>query len=90
MSGYVVIYTGVFVVYGIMEVLGLMPQEVKSAGVTLTGIFGRFYGDLVSSVVGACSGHCSYFSMPTLATDSSDSHSPDCGGGLVPLFHIDV
>lgn len=46
-SGYVLIYTGAFMLYGFMEVLGLMPQEIKSAGVTLTGLFGCFYGDLV-------------------------------------------
>lgn len=45
----VIIYTGAFVVYGLVEVLGLMPQEVKSAGMTLTGIFGKFYGDMVCS-----------------------------------------
>lgn len=46
-SGYVLIYTVAFMLYGLMEVLGLMPQEIKSAGVTLTGVFGSFYGDLV-------------------------------------------
>jgi hypothetical protein len=48
--GYLVVYTGAFVVYGLMEVLGLMPQEIKSAGVTLSGILGPLYGDLVSNV----------------------------------------
>lgn len=47
MSGYLVIYTGAFVLYGLMEVLGLMPQEVKSAGISLSGVFRAFYGDLV-------------------------------------------
>ncbi len=51
MSGSVIFYTGAFVVYGLMEVMGLMPQEIKSAGVTLTGIFGKLYGDLVSKLV---------------------------------------
>lgn len=46
-GGYFVVYTAFFVVYGIMEVLGLMPQEIKSAGISLPGIFGRFYGDMV-------------------------------------------
>lgn len=49
MSGYIAIYTGAFMVYGLMEVLGLMPQEIKSAGVTLTGLFGKYYGNVVSS-----------------------------------------
>lgn len=47
MSGYLVVYTGAFIVYGLMEVLGLMPQEIKSAGVTLSGAFGALYGDFV-------------------------------------------
>lgn len=47
MDEYGIIYTGVFVLYGLMEVLGLMPQEVKSAGISLTGIFGVLYGDVV-------------------------------------------
>ena len=46
-SGYLVMYTFAFVVYGLMEVLGLMPQEIKSAGATLSGLFGALYGDLV-------------------------------------------
>lgn len=51
MSGYLIAYTGAFLVYGLMEVLGLLPQEVKSAGISLTGLFGNFYGDLVSFVM---------------------------------------
>ena len=43
----VVLYTAAFVVYGVMEVLGLMPQEIKSAGVTLPAIFAKYYGDQV-------------------------------------------
>lgn len=47
MDGYVIIYTAAFIIYGLMEVLGLLPQEIKSAGITLTDIFGKLYGDLV-------------------------------------------
>ena len=47
MDGIIFVYTGGFIVYGLMEVLGLMPQEIKSAGITLSGLFGAFYGDLV-------------------------------------------
>lgn len=46
-NGYLVIYTGTFMVYGCMEVLGLMPQEIKSAGATVSGLFGPLCGDLV-------------------------------------------
>ena len=46
--GYYIVYTVVFVAYGLMEVLGLMPQEIKSAGATLSGVFGPLYGDLAS------------------------------------------
>ena len=47
MAGYWLLYTGVFSLYSLMEVLGLMPQEVRSAGVTLTGLFSGLYGDQV-------------------------------------------
>ena len=48
-SGILFIYTVGFVVYGVMEVLGLMPQELISFGMTLPGIFGKFYGEPVGS-----------------------------------------
>ena len=47
MDGAVVLYTCVFVLYGLMDVLGLMPQELRSAGVTLPALFVRYYGDQV-------------------------------------------
>ena len=46
-DGAVVLYTCVFVLYGLMDVLGLMPQELRSAGVTLPALFARYYGDQV-------------------------------------------
>ncbi len=45
--GYLVIYTLAFMIYGLMEVLGLMPQEITSSGLTLSGIFGKYHGDPV-------------------------------------------
>jgi len=50
MAGGVVLYTCAFVLYGLMDVLGLMPQELRSAGVTLPALFSRYYGDQVSSI----------------------------------------
>ena len=47
MGGVVVLYTCVFVLYSLMDVLGLMPQELRSAGVTLPALFARYYGDQV-------------------------------------------
>ena len=44
-------YSAVFALYGVMEVLGLMPQELISAGLTLPGLFAGYYGDPVS---GSC------------------------------------
>lgn len=41
------LYSVVFLLYSIMEVLGLMPQEVRSAGITLSTLFSRYYGDQV-------------------------------------------
>ena len=40
-------YTCVFVLYSLMDVLGLMPQELRSAGITLPALFARYYGDKV-------------------------------------------
>jgi len=50
MAGGVVLYTCAFVLYGLMDVLGLMPQELRSAGVTLPALFSRYYGDQVSFI----------------------------------------
>ena len=48
MSGVLLLYTCAFVVYGAMEVLGLMPQELVSAGFTLPRLFSKYFGDPVS------------------------------------------
>ena len=50
MSGVLLLYTCAFVVYGTMEVLGLMPQELVSAGFTLPRLFSKYFGDPVSTV----------------------------------------
>ena len=50
MVGVWVLYSSVFGLYSLMEVLGLMPQEVRSAGITLPAIFSPLYGDQVGRV----------------------------------------
>jgi len=50
--GVLVVYTGAFLIYSLMEVLGLMPQEIKSAGLTLPALFSKFYGDVVRVICG--------------------------------------
>lgn len=57
MSAPVVLYSAVFALYSVMEVLGLMPQEVRSAGVTLPALFTTYYGDQVILHVKKSSGH---------------------------------
>ncbi len=47
MNGAVVLYTAGFLLYGTMEVLGILPQEIRSAGITLAMLFSRYYGDQV-------------------------------------------
>ena len=47
MSGYRMVYTAVFSLYSLMEVVGLMPQEIHSAGITLPSLFSSYYGDQV-------------------------------------------
>lgn len=44
----IVLYTAAFVAYGLMDVLGLMPQEISSAGLTLPRLFSKYFGDFVS------------------------------------------
>ena len=62
MNGLLILYTAGFIAYGLMELLGLMPQEMKSAGLTLPGIFDRLYGDPVCLMQYAyyCFGYNSY------------------------------
>lgn len=43
------LYTCAFALYSLMDILGLMPQELRSAGVTLPALFSRYYGDQVSA-----------------------------------------
>ena len=72
MAGGVVLYTCAFVLYSLMDVLGLMPQELRSAGVTLPTLFSRYYGDQVSS-----------FQVPSLLV----SGCPICGTCTRILAH---
>ena len=46
-EGFVVLYTLVFAFYSFLEISGSMPQEIRSAGLTLTSLFSRYYGDQV-------------------------------------------
>ena len=48
MTGVLLVYTCAFLLYGAMEVLGLMPQELVSAGLTLPRLFAKYLGDPVS------------------------------------------
>ena len=48
MTGVLLLYTGAFLLYGVMEVVGLMPQELVSAGLTLPRLFAKYLGDPVS------------------------------------------
>ena len=49
--GYAVLYTAVFLIYSSMEVLGIMPQELRSAGITLPSLLSRWFGDQVSFLI---------------------------------------
>ena len=49
MDSIALLYTAVFLFYAAMEVMGMMPQEMQSAGGTLSYMFASFYGDQVSS-----------------------------------------
>lgn len=48
MESSVVLYTIVFIFYSCLEVTGSLPQEIRSAGLTLTSFFSRYYGDEAS------------------------------------------
>ena len=50
------LYSAAFIVYGLMDILGLMPQEISSAGITLPGLFSKYFGDPVSlnNTIGIC------------------------------------
>jgi hypothetical protein len=52
MAGPALLYSAVFGLYCLMEVLGLMPQEVRSAGLTLPALFSSLYGDQSVDFVG--------------------------------------
>ena len=43
-SQIVALYTVLFTVYSILEVTGALPQEMRSAGLTLPALFSKYYG----------------------------------------------
>ena len=42
------VFTVFFLAYSLLEVTGLLPQEMRSAGLALPSLFSRFYGQEVS------------------------------------------
>ena len=38
------LYTILFVMYSILEITGALPQEMRSAGITLPALFSGYYG----------------------------------------------
>ena len=49
MEGSVLAYVLVFAFFAAMEVTGMVPQEVRRAGLTFTALFSPYYGDEASS-----------------------------------------
>ena len=49
------VYTLVFVGASLMEVMGMIPQEMKSAGITIEALFSKYFGDEVSMYAYLCS-----------------------------------
>ena len=47
-SQLVTLYTILFVVYSILEITGALPQEMRSAGITLPALFSGYYGHEVA------------------------------------------
>ena len=41
------LFTVFFLAYSLLEVTGLLPQEIRSAGLALSSLFSRFYGQEV-------------------------------------------
>ena len=42
------LFTVFFLAYSLLEVMGLLPQEMRSAGLALPSLLSRFYGQEVS------------------------------------------
>ena len=45
------LYTLLFVGVAVLEVMGMIPQEIKSAGITIEGMLSKYFGDEVSSKI---------------------------------------
>ena len=43
------LYTLLFVGAAILEVMGMIPQEIKSSGITIEGILSKYFGDEVGT-----------------------------------------
>jgi len=41
-------YTLFFIGAALLEVMGMIPQEMKSAGITIEALFSKYFGDEVS------------------------------------------
>ena len=48
-------YTLFFIGAALLEVLGMIPQEMKSAGMTIEALFSKYFGDEVSWRAYLCS-----------------------------------
>ena len=43
------LYTLLFVGVAVLEVMGMIPQEIKSSGITIEGILSKYFGDEVGT-----------------------------------------
>lgn len=44
------LYTLLFVGGAVLEVMGMIPQEIKSSGITIEGMLSKYFGDEVRLV----------------------------------------
>ena len=44
------LYTLLFVGGAVLEVMGMIPQEIKSSGITIEGMLSKYFGDEVGLV----------------------------------------
>lgn len=42
------LYTLLFVGAAVLEVMGMIPQEIKTSGITIEGMLSKYFGDEVS------------------------------------------
>ena len=59
------VFTVFFLAYSLLEVTGLLPQEMRSAGLALPSLFSRLYGQEVSTrlvmLCGCCVIRCTLY-----------------------------